>query len=77
MVPSAVHVGYVVKTGILCLIFHCALHVSSIHIYLCLIGAIAASLNNTRKERRVLTRVCLYVCVCVCVCMCIYINILI
>jgi len=60
MVPRAVHVEYVVKTGILCLIFLCALQICSIHIYLSLTDAIAASLNNTRKERRILTHECIY-----------------
>jgi hypothetical protein len=56
-VPRAVRVGFVVKTGILCQIFLCVLLVCSIHIYSSLTGAVATSLNNTRKQRRELTHV--------------------
>ena len=54
-VPRAERVWFVVKTGILCQIALCVLQVGSVHIYSSLTGAIAASLNNTRKERRELT----------------------
>ena len=60
VVARSVHVSFVVKTGIICQIFLCVLQVCSIHIYSTLTGGIAASLNNTRKERIELTR-CLYI----------------
>ena len=64
MVPRAVRAKFVVKTGILCQIVLCVLQVCSIHIYSSLTGAIAASLNNTRKERRELTNIYIAILLC-------------
>ena len=55
VVARAVRAVFVVKTGILCQVFLCVLQVCSIQIYSSLTGGIAASLNNTRKERTELT----------------------
>ena len=57
MAPRAVRAIFVVKTGMLLQIFLCVLQVYSIHIHSSLTGAIAALLNNTRKERREQTNV--------------------
>ena len=64
MVPRIVRAEFVVKTGIRCQIFLCVLQVCSIHIYSSLTGAIAASLNSTRNERRELTNVSIALLLC-------------
>jgi len=66
MVPRAVRAVFVVKTGILCQIFLSVLQVCSTHIYSSLTAAIAASLNNTHKESKLLTNVRVYIAVLLC-----------